>query len=195
MCPTFVRAWMTAMHISRYVFQWVCGATVVWCLTGYARAQELPVVSNTTLDAQTVARMWHFIKSKTDAPADLAIPPIVVDESLPKNVRLMFEYPSQHAPEAAMRIRLNPRNMVAWNNGMWHWALGHEMTHYAFLLRENGWQQKVWYENRLKHHCDYEFMTITQNIAELLWEIYESSEDRLHMYLEANKSCRHQPNQ
>ncbi|MEK0433577.1 MAG: hypothetical protein RL700_1784, partial [Pseudomonadota bacterium] len=82
---------MTAMHISRYVFHWVCGATVVWCLTGHARAQELPVVSNTTLDAQTVARMWHFIKSKTDAPAELAIPPIVVDESLPKNVRLMFE--------------------------------------------------------------------------------------------------------
>jgi hypothetical protein len=38
-------------------------------------------------------------------------------------------------------------------------------------------------------------MTITQNIAELLWEIYEKSEDRLHMYIEANKSCRHQPNQ
>jgi len=78
---------------------------------------------------------------------------------------------------------------------MWHWALGHEMTHYAFLLRENGWQEKPWYENRLKHHCDHEFMTITQNIAELLWEIYESSEDRLHMYIEANKSCRFQPNQ
>jgi predicted SprT family Zn-dependent metalloprotease len=107
----------------------------------------------------------------------------------------MFEYPSQYAPDTEMRIRLNPQNMVAWNSGMWHWALGHEMTHYAFLLRENGWQEKKWYENRLKHHCDHEFMTITQNIAELLWEIYEKSEDRLHMYIEANKSCRHQPNQ
>ena len=69
------------------------------------------------------------------------------------------------------------------------------MRHFAAALRENGWQEKTWYENRLKHHCDHEFMTITQNIAELLWEIYESSEDRLHMYIEANKSCRFQPNQ
>lgn len=183
------------MVIFRYVIQLVICVFGVMFITVNARAQDLPVVSNTTLDAQTVARMWNFIKSKTDAPEELAIPPIVVDESLPKNVRLMFEYPSQQTPDAAMRIRLNPRNMVAWNNGMWHWAVGHEMTHYVFLLRENGWQQKAWYENRLKHHCDYEFMTITQNIAELLWEIYESSEDRLHMYIEANKSCRHQPNQ
>lgn len=158
-------------------------------------AQEALLTNHSVLEAQTVSRMWAFIKSKTNAPDDLTIPPIVVDESLPKNIRLMFEYPSQYAPTTEMRIRLNPQNMVAWNSGMWYWALGHEMTHYAFLLRENEWQKKTWYENRLKHHCDHEFMTITQNIAELLWEIYEKSEDRLHMYIEVNKSCRHQPNQ
>ena len=67
----------------------------------------------TLLEPQTVSRMWSFIKDKTQAPADLPIPPIVVDESLPKNVRLMFEYPSQLTPETEMRIRLNPRNLMA----------------------------------------------------------------------------------
>ena len=166
-----------------------------WLPMTHLHAQHVHTPSNTLLEPQTVSRMWSFIKDKTQAPADLPIPPIVVDESLPKNVRLMFEYPSQLTPETEMRIKLNPRNLMAWNNGMWHWAVGHEMTHYAFLLRENGWHEKTWYDNQLKHHCDYEFMTITQNLAELLWEIYESSEDRLHMYIEANKSCRHQPNQ
>jgi hypothetical protein len=186
---------MAAMVFSRYVFQMMVLTICALSACQHARAQDLLKSTDGMLEAQTVSRMWNFIKSKTQAPADLAIPPIVMDESLPKNVRLMFEYPSQYAPKTEMRIRLNPQSMVAWNNGMWHWALGHEMAHYAFLLRENGWQEKTWYENRLKHHCDHEFMTITQNIAELLWEIYESSEDRLHMYIEANKSCRFQPNQ
>jgi hypothetical protein len=183
------------MVFSRYVLHVLIGGIFALSAVEPVGAQDVLQTAQGTLEAQTVSRMWNFIKSKTQAPADLAIPPIVIDETLPKNVRLMFEYPSQQAPQTEMRIRLNPQSMVAWNNGMWHWALGHEMTHYAFLLRENGWQEKTWYENRLKHHCDYEFMTITQNIAELLWEIYESSEDRLHMYIEANKSCRFQPNQ
>ncbi len=186
---------MTAIYFPRYVLQVMLLALCALSTHQQAHAQDLLKPTDGVLEAQTVSRMWGFIKSKTQAPEDLAIPPIVMDESLPNNVRLVFEYPSQYAPKTVMRIRLNPQSMVAWNKGMWHWALGHEMTHYAFLLRENGWQEKTWYENRLKHHCDHEFMTITQNIAELLWEIYESSEDRLHMYIEANKSCRFQPNQ
>jgi hypothetical protein len=84
---------------------------------------------------------------------------------------------------------LNSKEMVTW-------GVGHELVHYAFIMRENQWQnRRATFADNLKHHCDLEFKQITRAIADEIWNIYHSDTQRAAMYDEVEKSCFNEPNQ
>ena len=78
---------------------------------------------------------------------------------------------------------------------MVNWALGHELVHYAFLMRENQWQPKTIYSNSIKHHCNPEFLQLTGDIADLISDTQMPSRERLRMYSEVFRSCTRHPDQ
>ena len=78
---------------------------------------------------------------------------------------------------------------------MVNWAVGHELVHYAMLMRENQWESKAVYKNEVKHHCNPEFMTLTAGIADLISDAQAPSRERLKMYSEVFRSCARDPDQ
>jgi len=63
------------------------------------------------------------------------------------------------------------------------WALGHELAHSLFTLRPYGFQKQIAYPAALPsmQHCDPEFRRITIAAADVLWDIYHSSDQRSKM--------------
>ena len=78
---------------------------------------------------------------------------------------------------------------------MVNWALGHELVHYAFLMRENQWQPQTIYRNSIRHHCSPEFLKLTGDIADLISDKLAPSSERLRMYSEVFRSCTRHPDQ
>ena len=106
---------------------------------------------------------------------------------------MMFQFPSEDAPDNNLQISIGTHSTYLWKQEMFLWALGHELTHYAFLMQENQWQQKPIYDNNIRHHCNVEFMRVTRDIVEIIWEQYQSVVNRMLMYNEVFKSCARQP--
>ena len=158
-------------------------------------SQELSSSQDKKLDMGIVQMVWAYIKVETKAPADYPLPPLVIDPSLPTNARMVFQFPSEEQPENAMQIGVSPRTLSAWSRGMVSWAAGHELTHYAFLMRENGWERQAKYQSSMKHHCNPEFIRLTSGIADLIADQLTSGKDRLRMYSEVFRSCSRHPNQ
>ena len=167
-------------------------ALIGLCLTGLSVAQGLPIPTS-PIDAKLTEKIWEFIKLETHAPADLPLPPILFDENIPKEARMVFQFPSEDAPQNTMQISIGTAGTRLWKQEMFLWALGHELTHYALLMRENEWQQKTVYVNNIRHHCNMEFMRITRDIVEIIWEQYQNVAARMRMYSEVYKSCNRQP--
>lgn len=145
------------------------------------------------IDKVMTEKIWVFIKQETQAPDNLPLPPIFFDEKIPKEARMMFQFPSEDAPDNNLQISIGTQSTYLWKQEMFLWALGHELTHYAFLMQENQWQQKPIYENNIRHHCNVEFMRVTRDIVEIIWEQYQSVVNRMRMYNEVFKSCARQP--
>jgi len=161
-------------------------------MVGVSFAQGLPINAS-QLDMQMTGRIWEFIKKETQAPADLPLPPIMFDENIPIEARMVFQFPSEDAPQNNLQISIGTTSNRFWKHDMFLWALGHELTHYALLMQENQWEQKAVYVNNIRHHCNMEFMQITRDIVEIIWEKYQNVVGRMRMYSEVHKSCARQP--
>ena len=148
-----------------------------------------------TFDSQALTLIWNFVKSKTGAPTDAPLPRLVIQPALPTSARMVFEFPSEDQPGNALQINVSPRTLQAWSRSMVNWALGHELVHYAFLMRENQWQPKSIYTNSIKHHCNPEFLKLTADIADLISDTQMPSRERLRMYSEVFRSCTRHPDQ
>lgn len=153
------------------------------------------VVSDKGFDLETLNQVWEFIKSQTDAPPDAKLPPLVIQPNLPTNARMVFEFPSEDQPLNHLQINVSPRTLQAWSKSMVNWALGHELVHYAFLMRENQWTPKTVYHNTIKHHCNPEFLRLTGEIADLISDTQAPGRERLRMYSEVFRSCTRHPDQ
>jgi hypothetical protein len=148
------------------------------------------------IDYDVIARMWEFVKQSTQAPADLPPPRLVLDWHVPPFARMGFQYPTEKFPEYAMQISVAPRTIEQYSKEMVSWGIGHELVHYAFILRENHWRRsQTTFQDQLKHHCNPEFKQITRAIADEIWHIYHSDTQRAAMYDEVEKSCFNEPNQ
>jgi len=164
----------------------------------YANNNSKKNLSNTPdqkLDMGMLQVVWAFIKAATNGPADFPMPPLVVDASLPTNARMVFQYPSEDQPDNKLMVSVSPRTLTQWSRAMVSWAAGHELTHYAFLMRDNGWVQQQKYENKTKHHCNPEFIRLTSNIADLIADQLTNTKERLRMYSEVFRSCTRHPDQ
>lgn len=148
------------------------------------------------IDFDVITRLWGFVKKTTQAPADLPPPPLVLDWHVPPFARMGFQYPTPQFPDNTMQISIAPRTIEGYSKEMVTWGVGHELVHYAFIMRENLWQnRRATFADNLKHHCDLEFKQITRAIADEIWNIYHSDTQRAAMYDEVEKSCFNEPNQ
>ena len=156
---------------------------------------QLSSPSDGPFDSATLEKIWAWIKSQTSAPVDANMPRLVVQPALPAAARMVFEFPSDEHPHHRMQINVSPRTLQAWSRSMVNWAVGHELVHYAMLMRENQWESKAVYKNEVKHHCNPEFMTLTAGIADLISDAQSPSRERLKMYSEVFRSCARDPDQ
>jgi hypothetical protein len=147
------------------------------------------------LDMAVLQIIWTFIKTETAGPSDFPMPQVVVDATLPLNARMVFQYPSNDQPNNTLQIGVSPRTLSAWSRGMVSWAAGHELTHYAFLMRDNGWVRQDTYQSNTKHHCNPDFIRLTTAIADLISDELTNGKDRLRMYSEVFRSCSRHPEQ
>ena len=162
----------------------------LFSLTAYASKSEIDI------DWDIVEIEWQFIKKQVGAPADLPMPPIHLKE-LPPGARMMFQFPLTDGDEA-MEITIAPTTLTQYSREMLNWAVGHELTHYAFIMRENFWDHtKTVYQHAIYnvHHCNQEFMNITRAIANIIWNSYHSERERYAMWDQVQRSCLMQPNQ
>ena len=148
-----------------------------------------------SFDMATLQVIWDFIKSKTNAPADASMPRLVVQPGLPTTARMVFEFPSEDQPQNTLQINVSPRTLQLWSRSMVNWAVGHELVHYAMLMRENQWVEQTIYKNTIKHHCNPEFLKLTGDIADLISDAQSPSRERLRMYSEVFRSCIRHPDQ
>jgi len=148
------------------------------------------------LDWTVINKEWAFIKQQTGAPDNLPMPVIIVDPTLPTGARMMFQFPTKQDSQVPMQIMINPRTLVEYNREMIDWGLGHELTHYAFVMRENNWEYtRTWFVITQKHHCNREFMRITKELADVIYNIYHGERERYAMWDQVQRSCVTQPNQ
>jgi hypothetical protein len=161
------------------------------------RANPTPAISpgDKSFDMVTLDAIWRFIKSKTGAPVDLVMPNLVIQPGLPTTARMVFEFPSEDQPQNTLQINVSPRTLQLWSRPMVNWALGHELVHYAMLMRENQWVVQAVYKNTIKHHCNPEFLKLTGDIADLISDAQSPSRERLRMYSEVFRSCTRHPDQ
>lgn len=188
------------------------GDDVELCLANYWNAQmtvkeleqeyannspkkNLSMPSDQKLDMAMLQVVWSFIKAETGGPPEFPMPPLVVDASLPTNARMVFQYPSEDQPNNKLMVSVSPRTLTQWSRAMVSWAAGHELTHYAFLMRDNGWVQQEKYENKTKHHCNPAFIKLTSGIADLIADELTNTKERLRMYSEVFRSCTRHPDQ
>ena len=162
-----------------------------------SNASPTPAITpgDKSFDMATLQVIWDFIKSKTNAPADAAIPRLVVQPGLPTTARMVFEFPSEDQPQNTLQINVSPRTLQLWSRSMVNWAVGHELVHYAMLMRENQWVEQTIYKNTIKHHCNPEFLKLTGDIADLISDAQSPSRERLRMYSEVFRSCIRHPDQ
>lgn len=148
------------------------------------------------IDIGMVTRIWNYVKKETSAPDNLPTPSIVMDWEVPPIAKMGFQFPTEEYPKNVSQISIAPRTVDMWPQDMISWGIGHEITHYVFLMRENDWNtEKKIFVNKLKHHCNKEFIKITKGIADLIYSTYHSDIDRRKMYDEVMMSCRIHPEQ
>lgn len=190
--PTSKKGWAMTFKRFRYAFIGICMSGHVWA------ASEISHIEYTApeIDFDVISRLWVFVKKTTQAPADLPPPKLVLDWHVPAFARMGFQYPTQQFPDFEMQISIAPRTIEHYTKEMVTWGVGHELVHYAFILRENNWRRsQSTFQDQLKHHCNPEFKAITRAIADEIWTIYHSDTQRAAMYDEVEKSCFNEPNQ
>ena len=162
----------------------------------FCLASSIAYAQTYELDWYVINQEWKFIKEQTGAPADLPMPPIIVEKDMPAAARMMFQYPTAENPQDRMIIMINPRTLEDYDREMIDWGLGHELTHYAMILQENNWDlTRETYNQEIRHHCNRTFMRITREVADLIYSIYHDERAKYQMYHQVQRSCVDQPHQ
>lgn len=134
------------------------------------------------LDVDSANRVWCWMKQQVHAPLDLAPPPVLVG-ALPLTKFSVFVFPTPKTPDAPFSIEI-AANTVRYEDPLFVlWALAHELAHSLFTLRPFGFEPQSTYSASLPNvqHCDPEFQRMTNGAADVLWDIYHSSDQRLRM--------------
>ncbi len=140
--------------------------------------------------------VWEMLKEEVGAPGDFPPPPLVLDWEVPHKARMGFQYPTVNYPQYPLMVSIAPRTIDTWHHELVTYGVGHELLHYLFLLRDNGFDlEKRTFDEASPHHCNREFMRISRLIADRIWDMYHSTEHRSVMYDEVTKSCFNQPGQ
>lgn len=149
------------------------------------------------ISREDVDEVWAHIKKETGAPADFPLPPFQMSWDVPFPARMMFQAPvDEEWIDNKIAIILAPRTIESESDLMVLWGVGHELTHYAFTLKHNGWDlHKRLYDFGPPQHCDPEFQRITDGIADVLWGMYHSETERSKMYAAADMACQKAPEQ
>jgi len=157
---------------------------------------EQIVVPPVPIDLELVNRLWEYGKKRVGAPDDLPPPPITLDWEVPRIARMAMQYPTVQEPNYPIQISIAPRVVDMEDRLLVTWAIGHEITHYLFLMREFDWNHKqATYNPTRKHHCDPEFKDITKGMGEVLWNVYHSTDFIMKVRDEIVKSCANFPQQ
>lgn len=161
-------------------------------LTGSISYAELITMD---LDWPVIEIEWQFIKQQVGAPNDLPMPTILVGV-LPADIRMMFQFPIEDPSDYSMGIIISRETLENYGKELLNWGIGHELTHYAFIMRDNDWDytKKSFIKTKL-HHCDREFMHITKDIANIIYKIYHGQRERHIMLNQILRSCLVLPNQ
>ena len=134
------------------------------------------------MDVDSANRVWCWMKHQVHAPLGLPPPPVFVGP-LQLNKYSVFMFPTPEAPDDVFSIEI-ALDTVQYEDPLFVlWALGHELAHGLFTLRPFGFQQQTFYPAALPslQHCDPEFRRVTRGVANLLWDIYHSSDQRARM--------------
>ena len=164
-------------HIAKPRFSFIAGLLGVLLSTQLWASEAITGIEVTPhdIDFDVITRLWGFVKKTTDAPGSLPPPPLVLDWHVPPFARMGFQYPTPQFPDNLMQISIAPRTIESYSKEMVAWGVGHELVHYAFIMRENQWQnRRATFADSVKHHCNLEFKAITRAIADEIWSIYHS---------------------
>ncbi|MFN2164112.1 MAG: hypothetical protein ACK2UN_18740 [Candidatus Promineifilaceae bacterium] len=134
------------------------------------------------IDRDSANRIWCWMKQEVNAPLDLAPPPVFVGP-LPRNRYSVFVFPTPSAPNDVFSIEIGSNTMRYEDPLFVLWALGHELAHAVFTLRPFGFERQASYPMALPftQHCDPEFGRVTKGAADVIWNIFHSSQQRSRM--------------
>lgn len=134
------------------------------------------------IDLESANRIWCWMKQEVGAPLDLSPPPVLVGP-LPWNKYSVFVFPTQKAPDDVFSIEIGSDTVEYEDPLFVLWALGHELAHVLFTLRPFGFKEQASYPLTLPfmQHCDPEFRRITKGTADVIWNIFHSSQQRSRM--------------
>ncbi len=185
------------------MFMNICKAVILSLLlvTSHAHAAESPQLKGIELtqppiDLEMVHRIWLILKKEIGARADTPYPPIVLDWEVPKIALMGTQYPTKEFPDNRLQISLAPRTLDQLDHQMLLFGIGHELTHYLFILRENEWDpSKKHYVVKRLHHCDAEFQRIMRLIIDTIWNTYHDDAMRNRLASEPRRSCVEHPEQ
>ena len=148
------------------------------------------------IDFEMIHRIWVMLKKETGAPSTLPYPPIVLDWEVPKIALMGMQYPTKEEPGNRLQISLAPRTLDQMKDQEIMFGIGHELTHYLFLMRTNRWDyQKKAFEPGTPHHCDPEFQRIMRLIIAKIWDTYHDDVMRNRLINEPRRSCVAYPQQ
>ena len=134
------------------------------------------------IDEDSANRIWCWMKQEVHAPLDLPPPPVLVGP-LPWNKYSVFVFPTSNAPDDVFSIEIGSDTLEYEDPLFVLWALGHELAHVLFTLRPFGFKKQASYPSALPftQHCDPEFGRITRGTADVIWNIFHSSQQRSRM--------------
>ena len=185
------------------MFMNICRAVLVCLLffTQQVRADETGQLKGIELtqppiDLEMVHRIWVILKKETSASLNTPYPPIVLDWEVPRIAMMGMQYPTKEFPDNQLQISLAPRTLDMLDHQMLLFGIGHELTHYLFVLRENEWDlYKKYYVVKRLHHCDAEFQRIMRVITDVIWNAYHDDAMRNRLANEPRRSCVEHPEQ
>lgn len=134
------------------------------------------------IDSYSANRVWCWMKQQVNAPLELPPPPVVVGP-LRSNKYSAFVFPTLEAPDDPFSIEI-ASDVVQYEHPLFVvWALAHELAHSLFILRPYGFSKQTTYPATLPtvHHCNPDFRRVTLGAANVLWDIYHSSQQRARM--------------
>ena len=134
------------------------------------------------IDVDSANRVWCWMKQQVHAPLALPPPPVFVG-ALRSNKYSVFVFPTLAAPDDPFSVEI-ASDTVQYEDPLFVlWALGHELAHGLFTLRPFGFKEQSTYPVAFPHiqHCDPEFQRVTRGAADVLWDIWHSSDQTSKM--------------